>query len=294
MESVRSPLEIRDRRVRQLVGRRDFDPGLYEEACSSLAAQEARCESVDDLLRLRHGWFRDAFFPKEKETNLERETLIPPYPFPSAPDHLMFFDPDGGIFSTSRQERLTVSDRLNGALYGDRIFTSLKSGIIAAIPRRYTDLLGTGELDCCTALAGIREDGTLVLGHIPGPGWFSVKETLDQLETYRLDQACLIYPKLPTDGYHDASAQASALRSNAGFEDLAKAYGLPMIGFESSSTPGDRTPHTSGLRTLVTIDQDGLCVSTNQERVSGRYIHGVDHSMRLHYTPIRTKAVPWT
>ncbi len=295
MEYIQSPLEIRDRRIRQLVGRKDFDLAMYLDACTGLAEQERTCESIEDLLRLRHTWFRDAFFPDGNEADLERETLIPPYPFHGAPDHRLYSDPRGGVFSTSQRQRVTDSNRLNGMLYADRVMTNIRSGLAAMVPRQYTDVLGTGELDCCTALAGIREDGTMLLAHIPGPGWSSVRETLDWLapEIDQMKARYLIYPNLPTEGYHEARAHALAVRSNAEFKQLAEAYSLPAIGYESSSTPGERTPRTSGLRTLVTIDQDGLCLSVNQERVSGKYVYGVERSLRLHYHPLHTRAIAW-
>ena len=141
----------------RVLGRPDFDPELYTEACLALATQESACITIKEELELRHNWFRDAFFPAGTVSELELATLIPPYPLHSR-TNLLSLDPRlarkvGGSTDAADKNGLT-----DVRLYADRVFASIKSGMVAELPPSFCDVLGTGQLDCCQALAGVTKD----------------------------------------------------------------------------------------------------------------------------------------
>ncbi len=202
--------------------------------------------------------------------------------------------PEGGMFSTWDIRPLTTSDRLEGALYGDRLFTRIRSGIILTGPSDMFDLLGTGELDCCTAIAGLRKNGSLLLGHIPGPHAAHLLETISKLKSFDLDRAYLIHPQLPTNGYRDPTHAERAKDGNETYKNIAEKFGMRRIGYASSSFPGEREPDQySSLRTLVTINRDGVCISLNRERVSSYLVPNDGRHLRMHYEPLATGTFAW-
>ncbi len=273
----------------RLLGRPDFDPDLYLEACTHLREQEFACGTEKEELELHHDWFRDAFFPREFSTKLERETLIPPYPF-HAKTSLLEQSPRLARKVSGSTHVADKSGLANVRLYGDRVFTSIHSGLIANIPPSFCHVLGTGQLDCCQALAGVTEENTLFLAHIPGPGPSTARQLLsDLLEKTRFLHACFLYPRLPEDDYLHPRDAEIAQTSNAWFEHLARSFDLPSLSFLSSSTPGQRRSSLSGLRTLVTVEPRGICLSVNQERLEAR----PHRRYSEHYTPLTTTSIIW-
>lgn len=272
----------------------DFDLDLYREACAGLAKQETACASPAAHRRLIHRWFQDAFFPEHDQSALENETAIPPFSFDMATDVRFLRMPEGGMFSSWEVRQITSSPLIEGALYGDRLFTNIRSGLIVTGPPETFDLIGTGELDCCTAIAGIRKNGSVLLGHIPGPHASYLEKTLSELGKFDLETAFLIHPQLPVEGYQTPDAATRAADVNAQYERLARRHGLRDIGYASSAVAAEREPDGYfRLRTLVTVRADGVCLSLNRERA--RRIGPLDsqRGLRIHYTPLAIETFPW-
>lgn len=272
----------------------DFDLDLYREACAWLSREEVDCRTLDDLQRRSHDWFRDAFFPSGKESRLEQQTAIPPLAFAAATEARFLRMPAGGLFSTWDMRRMEASLQLNGALYGDRLFANIGAGLAFSCPADHVDLLGTGELDCCSAIAGIRRNGSLFLAHIPGPHLQHLQQTVRSLGAFELERAFLLHP-IPPSGIDQAPEKGTREQELIqGYADIAERFGMRPIGFLSSSLHHDHDDRRfSGLRTLATINRDGLCVSLNRETATRRVSAHDGRQLQLHYAPLAVGTFSW-
>lgn len=266
--------------------RSDFDAELFREAVRQLDRERREARSVQEQLVLDHTRFLDAFHPSEPVSALETATLIPPLPFYQAELRTLAHEPRT-LFSTSGTSASEIADRYCVRTYGTEVLHRILAGVLFCAPASEADSIGTSQLDCCQALAGRRADGTLLLGHIPGPSLYTLQHGFE-IFTRLLDaeKLVLFYPFLPEDGYVREEDAAQAKATNATFQVFAETHDIEALPFASSAVPGRRKTPAPYAETAVTVSRYGISLGTHIVKSNPR-----KHGEALYIQgPIRTYA----
>lgn len=245
-------------------GQTDFDPEFYQDAVQLLANERREAHDADAQLRLDQARFLDAYHPPHPRSRLESDTLIPPYPFYGAELSAISHNPRI-LYSTSGKPAQQLLSYTSVQVYGTEVIQRILSGVLLCSPQNEADILGTSQLDCCQALAGRRRDGTLLLAHIPGPGYHTLLHGFEEFVKILNpdDELTFIYPVVPEDAYIRQDDADRAKGINAWFQAFADTRDLRAVPFLSTSVPGQRTNSLPHVESAVTVSRYGISIGTH-------------------------------